>query len=423
MPEAASVNGADAMRMLRVRFRGPLSLYQPDFTVATVQPISTANMVNGLRQLWFSNNAKKCGEKQGGYCDYKDIEWSINTMQPTVYVACGLVDLTEGLNFPTMSTTDGSAITSRVSTDLPTFNNTTKVAVEALPLDGDTFSKVSVGAVVRVNNGDQNDIYTCSIDAQWSRSIVATTFLGSPFMVDGSPPYFFVPLTEGSTYRGQRVRIGKSWADTVFSTIDTAMNVTVLDSLYTSGSIPATMHAGEKIESMFSVLVAESMARVISDVGPDLVNTSKAVATLRWSELHNLKATSSDGQVLSFRTTVTGYGYGIWTGESIAVGVLLSVMILIMYCLIVATHFITRIVQREAVIYSWRKVIEILVLALQSPLDPSSSVLIRDESSDLMLRQNVRFMHRGDHVEMVFGQGIEKHADDDNPPVELSRYD
>lgn len=97
---------------MHVGLRGPVSMYQPDFTVATVQPISAAKITNGLRMIWFNDNAGKYARQRGGYCDYQDIEWGLDTFQPTVYAGCNRVNTSQGLRFLIMTRINGSSIIS-----------------------------------------------------------------------------------------------------------------------------------------------------------------------------------------------------------------------------------------------------------------------------------------------------------------------
>ena len=60
MPETTQIAGKASIRTLNVRFKGPLNLYQPDLTVATIQSAVVADTVNTFRWIWFRANSNRC---------------------------------------------------------------------------------------------------------------------------------------------------------------------------------------------------------------------------------------------------------------------------------------------------------------------------------------------------------------------------
>lgn len=93
MPESVQIPDKVSIRALNSRFRGLFSLYQPEITTATIQPAAIADGVNTMRQIWLRANGARCYSEGGSireqnFCTYKDITWSVDALQPAVYVAC-----------------------------------------------------------------------------------------------------------------------------------------------------------------------------------------------------------------------------------------------------------------------------------------------------------------------------------------------
>lgn len=101
-------------------------------------------------------------------------------------------------------------------------------------------------------------------------------------------------------------------------------------------------------------------------------------------------------------------------GGNVAVRPFLSVLVLIVYCSVVFTHFEIKLIQRRDVVETWRSMIELLVLALETSLDPSLSKLAPQHSisHNSTLKENVRLVQKGGQAGIIFV----------NPPNKRSKY-
>lgn len=86
----------------------------------------------------------------------------------------------------------------------------------------------------------------------------------------------------------------------MLSSIDPVTNLSVLDSLYFGRGVPDPSTASEKIESIISVLIAENMVRIESKAELELGGANTDLATLQWSEFHDLSTSSTSAQTLEF---------------------------------------------------------------------------------------------------------------------------
>ncbi|KIX94990.1 uncharacterized protein Z520_09300 [Fonsecaea multimorphosa CBS 102226] len=409
MPELVNLPGSQAVRTLRARFRGPFSLYQPQYTSATVQPVWAANKVNGLRLLWFRNNDTKCHRRYGGYCNYKDITWAIPILQPVVRTLCARAHNISELLFPIMvedvNVQAGSSLNTRPLGQLTT------PPFQLTAVGNNSSSQTSVGALVQVSNPNGTDplFYTCSIHADWATSSVSTTFLGSPFVVDGYPPDFFEPNSEGSTYSGTRIQINPSWGAALNPVVDSISNKTAFDVLYSAGYMPITSaDAQSKIEAILAVLIAEGMSWIGSEADVGTGISENNLASMTWDKLPQLESVP-DAHRFTFATSVLGYGYGLRSGETYSVGRLLSLLTLALYCTVVTAYLIMQVAGSRPRTPVWDNMLQMVSLALQSPLATTSPSSIGDSKGRALLRRKVRIILRNGHAGMVVeghqGQG------------------
>ena len=295
--EMANVPGKQSNRQMRYRFRG-FSLFQPEYTSATTQPVWTADCANYLRYLWTNDHNQRCSRGENHYCSYQDLRFSIQTLQPNVAVACNAIQLGQAMMFPTMIRNNGRSVAESTVKLFPEDESMQQTKLTWLKLDGQSHSQTSAGVVVRLpprSNYSSSISLACSIDAQWSKSTIATTFLNSPLVVDGFDPYFYQPTREGSTYVGSKVNISPEWAESINHLASKASNQTAFDMLLNTGKNPKDSDTAiPKVEAILSVLVAESMAWIGSDASVDFGSSPE---TVNWSSITSLKATSTGASV------------------------------------------------------------------------------------------------------------------------------
>ncbi|KIW27702.1 uncharacterized protein PV07_07419 [Cladophialophora immunda] len=405
MPELANLPASQTIRTMRTRFRGPFSLYQPQYTSATVQPVWAANKVNGLRLLWFANNDVNCDRGHGGYCNYKDITWSIPLLQPVVRTLCARVQSTDEVLFPIMAE-DVDALAG-ITLNMTPLGQFPAQRFQLVELGGNSSSHTSVGALVQVPNpetgADPAASYACSIDADWARSSVSSTFLGSPFVVDGYPPDFFEPDAEGSTYSGTRIKIHPSWGVSLNPVVDDSRvsNQTSFDMLYSAGYMPTTSSDAQfKIEAILAVLVAEGMSWIGSEADIGTGVSAADLASMSWDKLPQLESVPGAHR-LTFVTSILGYGYGLRSAEAYSVGRLLSLLTLAMYCAVVTAYMITQIARNRQSTRIWENMLQMVSLALQSPSAHPGPSNIGDSKGRALLRRKVRIVLRNGHAGMV----------------------
>ena len=115
-------------------------------------------------------------------------------------------------------------------------------------------------------------------------------------------------------------------------------------------------------------------------------------------------APSSSYHRFSFKTTVTGYAFGLHTTSGIAPSTLVSVLILLLYAIIATSYIFYTIFFAGWHISAWENMTELLALALRS--DVTEVEAMRNTSTGIEtfepLKARVVLRARGGHVEMVF---------------------
>lgn len=406
MPETASLPSPSSVRTFDVRFRGPFSLYQPEVTAVSVQMAFVADAVNNIRQAWFWNNANQCawakGRALGGQCTYQDIQWTSRAQQPVVYAGCHRVEDAQTMMFPTLSQASSLA---PVGANVSSGDSAMTSGLQWIDLPGVDFLNTSVGVLVQTSafsGPGSAELYSCAIDAQWAYANVRTTFLGTPYAVSGSPPAFFAPQVKPNTYEGSRVKIDPKWATHAIPAMTLpGFNTTVFDSLLRAGS---PQNGQAKIEAVVAVLVAGAMSSLNSDaiILGDLPDRDKVLASIQTSA----KQLKHDPRysILSLRTTVTGYAYGISSAKGVSLSSLLSVLILCCYVLIATTFLVSQLCSAYHVT-SWNGFTDMVALALHSSPGPDMRATSAGVGSIDTLRLPVLFAARDDSVEMVIGRG------------------
>ncbi|KIW76322.1 hypothetical protein Z517_11068 [Fonsecaea pedrosoi CBS 271.37] len=401
MPELVGLPASRTARTLRTRFRGPFNLFQPQYTSVTVQPVWAANKVNGIRLLWFANNHVEC-HRGHGFCIYKDITWAIPVLQPVVRTSCELVQNIDEVHFPSMAE------------NLNVQAGDNQGGISPGPLSPQHFqlvevgnhpaSQISAGALLQLSkpeNGTDPVVYACSIQADWARSSVATTFLGSPFVVDGYPASFFEPNAEGSTYSGTRIKIDPSWSSALNPVVDGVENQTVFDMFYSAGSVPATReHTQAKIEAILAVLVAEGMAWIGSEADIGTGIPEQNLASMSWGNLSKLESVP-DAHKFAFVTSILGYGYGLRSAEALSIGRLLSLLSLGLYCAVVSTYLIVELARTRQSTRLWDGMLQMVSLALRSSTAQPNLARAGDLKGRSLLRRTVRIIVHNGYAGMV----------------------
>lgn len=408
MPEITSIPGGQSLRQLRYRFRGPFSLYQPRYTTATVQPVWAANEANNLRFLWSKDNGRRCSTGRSHYCSFQDMKFSVQAPQPVAAVSCTSLAVDGPISFPTLVRNDTAAHTVSTTMQRSSLDVTNDSSLSWVTLNGSAFGLTSVGVIVQIRDSASNrsfSSFACSVDAQWSNTTISTTFLGSPFLVDGSPPFFFEPDREGSTYSGSRVSIDPVWAASINRVANNATNETVFDSLYTAGKAPGSLEeASSKVEAILSVLVVESMAWIGAEASIKLDSIRIDQSSVTWEEISRLHVQTAAASFI-FRTTVIGYGFGVQTANYFSTGRFLSVFTLLAYSVVVAAYLIYMVAFSENDKDVEDSTLNLLVIALKSP---SADSQVLHAGGSKLLQRNVKIVCANNRPKMIIDTGNDR---------------
>ena len=415
-PEIVNIPSHSSVRTMNVRFRGPFSLFQPDFTTATIQPSAVSNALSNLRLLWFGKNANRCSwanvRAESKICTYKDLVWSIRSQQPVVSAACRRSNMLNPVSFPTLARDPENEKIANLKATIENRDlGTNSTSVQCVSLNGSDFTETSVGlllATTLFSASATSEWYACSIDAQWGVSDIQTNFLGSPYVVNGMPPSFFAQNISGSAYQGVRVKIEPSWASQLLNQKTENESAQGFSQLLLSGQPSTWPESESKIEAVLAAIVAEAMASTGSNAVIQ-VDGDVASATLASFPLPgNSNPTAQNSHLLTMRTTVTGYAFGLRTADGVSISAILSVIVLSIYILVTLIFLSFDLFSRTHV-NAWNNLSDILTLALHSP--PPSELENTSAGVDTLdsLSVPVSFMERFDGVEMVFGHRAVAH--------------
>lgn len=376
VPEIASVPARGSVRSFNVRFRGPFSLYQPLTTAATTQPVAAAEILTAISMLWDHYNNNRCTWAKhrlritSGVCGYRDIQWTLRAQQPVVYTKCATVLPSSVVRFPAInhSGSSSSAISYVAESNLDLTSN--NPLIQWVELQGSNLDRPSLGALVRTRREGTVDIhhYACTIQAQWGRVAIKSSFLGTPFQVTGYPPNFFEPEISWSQYRGTDVKIDATWAsDLTLNDVLDNNNQTAIDIMLSAGA-SNTISEG-KVEASLAVVVAENMAWTNADAVLQHISGGDKLSWGAFSDRAIQASSETPERALDLEVTVTGFAYGIRQAAGISTSILLSTIILTIY-VVLSTLLVVMELWSRRYVHAWNDVTDLIVLSLQSDASP-----------------------------------------------------
>lgn len=415
MPESVQIPGRASVRTLNARFRGPFTLYQPEMTTATIQPAAIADAVIEMRQIW-SQAMTRCysaKDKRKDFCYYRDVTFSTQAEQPAVYVVCQGGNSTTSPLFSTLI--PGRARSDSIShaENTSVIGSASTSSIKWVDLTGPAFTRTSIGAFVKApydRTSGSDEIFACSIDAQWANATVQSSFLKLPYMVNGEPAEFYLREQPYNKYHGRRVSISPAWADLANPslTLPSQNATTAFDKLLAAADSSApTKNLAEKFEAVLSVLLAIRMADVSGTATTQGNMTDRyQILNPQGGHIYTPPAPASSYHPFSFSIAVTGYAFGLRTASGIATSTLASVLILLVYASIATFYIFYTIFFSRWYISAWETMTELLALALRS--DVTGVEAMRNTSTGIEtfepLKARVVFRARNEHVEMVFNR-------------------
>lgn len=417
MPESVQISGRVSVRTLNVRFRGASTLYQPLITTATIQQAAIADAVNQIRQIWFRENQGRCssaeGRRRSQFCTYRDITWSAKAAQPAVYVACHGSSSTTVPLFPTLAHGLNKPDLIEYAVNISGNGSSSTSSIKWVNLIGPAFTHTSIGALVRPaypKRSNSDDVYACSVEAQWANATIQSSFVGLPYIVNGVPPDWFQREISASQYHGRRVSISPGWAALANPplTAPSQNTINAFDKLLiATNSSGATNDLAQKIEAVLAVLLADRMARIngIATIEGNITNIDQVLEP-NGAHVFAHPPPSSSYHAFSLDTAVTGYAFGLRTASGIESSTLIANLILLLYATIGTSYVVYMVLFSRWDVNAWEGMTELLVLALHS--DVAGVEAMRNTSAGIEtigpLKTGVVFVARDGHVEMVLGE-------------------
>lgn len=418
MPESVQIPGEVSIRTLNARFRGPFTLYQPEITTATVQPDVIANVVNTIRQIWLRANGARCYSAGGSireqnFCTYQDITWSVDALQPAVYVACNGESSTVVPKFPTLASETDQPTLVEYAVNLKNDSRGSATSpIKWVDLSDQKLIRASVGAII-MPIGEQplgKTTYACTIDARWANVTIKSSFLGLPYIVNGEPPNWYEPQDESpGRSRGRQVSINPAWASLANPSLVTAQNTSSspFDILLNATTLSngESQYMAEKIEAILAVLLADRMARVSADTTiQGTITNINQVLQISGGQLFTASPSEFQYHSLTFQTAVTGFAYGLRGTTGIIPSTLVSIIILLCYIAIAVTYVLYTLCISGVFISQWKDVLDLVALASHSNVThiPSMDDTSTGIKTTRPLKTLVVLRPADSHIEMVF---------------------
>ena len=325
MPEQISLIGKGALRRMEVRFRGPFD-YQPPLTSATIPSAQIADALAELAMYWSEANVNNCAAKKVNFCYYNDIEYSVETLQPVVFVRCNSNDPNDTLRFPRLD--QGPTQFPLVDLDKRLLNTTLEDAsspISWIELPQESFGPSSIGAVVSLpsNESKIGQLLACAVDARWGNSLSKVAFSSGPMMVFGSPTNWFTSARfQTGHHAWTQMKINSQWAQNAdLMPVENISVYTELSRQIAGGITTDTSYAANAVEAVIAMMLAESISRTMSTASIQ----GKLKVNNDWmGEMLPQRAYGNAGEAFNYsqgqdnansrfemRTTVNGYGYGL----------------------------------------------------------------------------------------------------------------
>ena len=385
MIRSAYIPSRKSSRPLTTRLVGPF-LYNPGVSLATIQSAPISDAVAELCSLWFIANT---GAIDQGFTRnfkyYNDVRCTTTTIQPVVFAKCSINDMTTlypELTFlsplgETLSVSEQYIMDQNAGTEQASSRNSLHPNLSWIGLSSKRSGRQFLGAVVTVLDSISDDtrgnIVSCVMDARWVNASTDVTFLGGPLTITGDMQ---TRLLQGLFNKGAGVEeypfvsLTPGWAKSVNIVLGDG-NYTVFERLREASglwdpnvTVQEPLHAAE---ALFATMLVNTMSLIRNNVTLQ-GKLKRSGAEYYWQKkmLNHGDIFDVPGTVmrlypaLEFDVTVIGYGYGLSRSS------ILSITVLLVYCLVAAGHFTYLITCRPVISTCWDSVAEMVALALKS---------------------------------------------------------
>ncbi|KAF7510613.1 hypothetical protein GJ744_006225 [Endocarpon pusillum] len=195
-------------------------------------------------------------------------------------------------------------------------------------------------------------------------------------------------------YKGRTITIGSEWAQqSVESLAGSQQNTTAFEMFMHLGE--ATNNLPIKLETVLSVLFVEKMAHTGLGTVPLSISSKDLFLTKRGDLTQHAIATAANTSAtdqidFTLKTSMTGYGYGLYTISGLSKSTLIAIIILLVYSTVVLMHLVSLYISKDPYIESWHEERDMLVTCLQSRFKPAVRKMDSGERLGQAEEQKVR---------------------------------
>jgi hypothetical protein len=311
----------------------------------------------------------------------------VKAMQPVVVTACLTTQLKSPMiEFPVIDYASAPLKTVSILLDV-SFEEHTKPQFHWVSTDSNlSLLNASIAVVVRLSSAQDEDQFACTIQSQWANSITSTSFTGTTYIIAGSVLGLNFPLTDESGFQGRPVSIDSQWAQrAVDSPLMSQENTTAFENFIQLGEVSSDLPI--KLEAILSVLFSEIMTHTASGAIPLFLESKDLYLVAHGDLLQGEKEAGgtrsvANQSIFHLKTSMTGYGYGLYTMSGLSLSTLTSVIALCIYATIALGHLAILYISNDLYIVSWREETDLLLTCLCSRFKPMTLVTDMAKTKD-----------------------------------------
>ena len=374
-PQRVDVPSIMSLRSMDIRLQGLSGSMNAPWTVAWIQHAVIGDLVNTFRFLTSPSRSTKCRKSWSpAMCSYQDVSWYVRAQQPVVVAACMETHLNTSMpQFPVIH-----GLGPLKTASLPISTNFSDVSQSQSYWTNDGVAGLgdaSIAVAIKPGWTSGTTGFACTIQAQWMNSVQSTDWAGTVYRISGSIPALDNRTAIDKTYHGQTVGFSPAWAQKVVEQLaDPQTNITAFDKFGSLGD--TSFKQSTKLEAILSVLFAETMAHTGAGAIPLSITSSDSFLKQSGNLVPAAQTTAaaSSGQKAEFvmKTSMNGYGYGLYTTSGLSISTLISIILLGLYSTFTLGHLVTLFVSKEPYIVSWREERDLLLTCLRSRYRPEA---------------------------------------------------